>query len=86
MPSIGCESAGCSSGIGDIGSTDGPFCPERDLLRVGLVIGRSGSEYWPTEINSGLFPGEGGCCGPEPGGKSSLLSSGAAGVCGRFGG
>ena len=86
MPSTGCEPVGCSSGIGSIGSTYGLFCPERDLFRAGLAIGRSGSEYWPTEINCGVLPGAGGCCGPEPGDISSSLSSGEAGGCGRFGG
>ena len=45
MPSIGGDSAGFSSGIGVIGSTYGDLFPERDLLRAGLAIGRSGSEY-----------------------------------------
>ena len=45
MPSVGCMSAGFSSGIGSIGSTYGPLVPERDLLRVGRIIGISGSEY-----------------------------------------
>ena len=45
MPSVGGESAGLFSGIGAMGSTYGDLFPERDLLRAGLAIGRSGSEY-----------------------------------------